>query len=805
MPAFWLLFLGMGVVYKAEDTRLKRTVALKFLSSEYLGSQEERARFLHEAQAAAALDHPNICTVHQVDEVEGHTFIVMSLIEGPSLRERIKAGPLEVREAIRIALEVGAGLEAAHEKGIVHRDIKSANILLSPKGEAKITDFGIAKSGALTTAENGLALGTATHMSPEQTRGESVDTRTDIWSLGVVLYEMITGRPPFVGDYEQAVVYSILNQDPEPLPSLRPGAPDDLDRIVRKALAKQPEDRYLTVGQMLADLRSVTAMAGDQPSRPPRGRFWRDTRVLTYAALAILMAVLLTQAHVFWPRPPEGIDSLAVLPLENLSGDPEQEYIADGMTEALIAELSKIEALRVISRTSVMQYKNAAKSLPAIARELNVDAIVEGSALQAGDRIRITAQLIEAKTDRHLWAESYERDIRDVLALQADVARAIAERIRITLTPEESRGLAHAAAVDPEAHEAVLRGRFHLNKLSAGSAREAISHFEQAIQRDPDYALAYAGLAEAYDVLASMGAIPPDEGWPRVRAEATKALRLDENLAVAHALIADVKFIYEWDWKGAEAEYRRAIELHPGSAAAHDWYALLLTAMGRHEEAIREARRALELDPISIGANLNAGSVLYMARRYGEAVRQLNDTLALDPGAILAHGLLLDLYLAYPQIALLGARQYDPEIEDAVHSADLQTDPPETRSHAAEARLQKLITDEAIARFERVAADAGPTATLRLVRTYASSGRTREARALLDEFLAEADTSYISPVDLAITYAAFQDRDRVFQWLERACENRAMGVAFLAVHPRWDPYRDDPRFGALIQKLGIET
>ncbi len=480
---------GMGVVYKAKHLKLDSFVALKFLPPQLVTQKAAKKRFIHEAKAASSLEHPNICAVHDIDETpDGRMFIVMPYYEGETLQEKVERGPLEFDEAIHIASQVASGLARAHEKGIVHRDVKSANILIANDGHVRILDFGLAKLAKQTRlTKTGTTVGTVMYMSPEQAKGDDVDRRSDIWSLGVMLYEMLTGHLPFRGEIEQAVIYSILNEEPEPITTARREVPLQLEALVEKALAKTPEKRYQQMEELLADLeiqREELAL-GIKPRRFIKLRRLRRKRWFRYGAMVSVFVILMATGMQFFGGRNMAIHSIAVLPLENLSGDPEQEYFADGMTDALIADLAQIGALRVISRTSVMQYKGGVrKPLPEIARELNVDAIIEGSVFREGDRVRITAQLIHAQTDRHLWADSYVREFVDILTLHSEVARAIAREVKARVTPEEETRLARTRPVDPEAYELYLRGRaFAQQKWSVEAFEKSFEYLGRAIER----------------------------------------------------------------------------------------------------------------------------------------------------------------------------------------------------------------------------------------------------------------------------------------------------------------------------------
>jgi len=771
---------GMGVVYKAEDTRLKRIVALKFLPPSMLVSEAEKTRFIHEAQAAAALNHPNICTIYEIDEVEGQSFIAMEFIEGQSLKEKIASGPAiplinvdgkagQVANVIDIAIQIGEGLLAAHEKGITHRDIKPANVMITNKGQAKIMDFGLAKLAGQKTrlTQTGMTVGTLAYMSPEQLQGIDADHRSDIWALGVVLYEILTGKLPFQGEYEAAMVYSILNEDPPPMISLRAGVPMELERIVNKAMAKNAKERYQHLDEILVDLRSLQTdfASGAAKQRLTAAKFSKKKRFYLYGGVATLLIFLIGIILFRWAREtyPKH-DSIAVLPLDNLSGDPEQEYFADGMTEALITDLAQISALKVISRTSVMQYKGAKKPLPEIANELKVDVVLEGSVQCFGERVKITAQLIEAATDRHLWAKSYERELRDILALQNEVARAVADEIKVKLTPQAQARLTSMRQVNPEAHEAYLKGRYFRNKRTKEGLMKSIEYFEQAIKKDPAYAPAYAGLADSYSVLWGLGYLPPKEAYPKVRAAAMKALEIDSTLAEAHTTLASLSDYYDWDWVAAERGYRHAIALNPSYATAHHWYAYYLMAMGRIQESLAETKRAQELDPLSLIINAALGERLYYARQHDQAMEQCQKTVELDSNFHLAHSY---LGLAYEQ---------------------------------------KGMYKEAIAEFQKaiILSRGSSESVANLGYAYAISGQRGEAQKILDELNVPSKQRYVSPFDIAIIYTGLGEKDRAFEWLEKSYEERSGRLMYLKVKPSFDPLRADPRFTALLKKVGLE-
>ena len=768
---------GMGIVYRAHDERLNRDVALKVLRSGLLADESTRKRFREEALNLSRLNHPNIETVYDFDSQDGVDFLVMEFVAGSSLAEEIAAGPAAEDKVIRIGNQIAEGLSAAHQDGIVHCDLKPDNVRLMPDRRAKILDFGLSQflrssrpspANERETVSELQVGGTLPYMAPEQVRGQWPDARVDVYALGAVLYEMSTGRRPFPEKDAPELMISILQHAPVQPRLLNTRMSAELERVILKCLEKDPEQRYQSAKEVAIDLQRLgshgAADHGVVEVQRPRRRW-----MLGLLAAAVVIALLFLalpfsglRDRLLGRSDQKHIDSIAVLPLVNLSGNPAEDYFADGMTEALITQLAQIGSFRVVSRTSVMRYKGSDKPLPEIAKELHVNGIVEGSVQRAGDRVKVTAQLIDAPADQHLWASSYDRDLHNVLELESEVAAAIAGEINAKLTAQAQDRLARARPVNPEAHEAYLRGLYKLNEAQNAPAgddlfKEAIQYFQQAIQIDPNYAEAYAALARAYHWLGSLG---HDEYFPLSKAAATKALQLDDSLADAHTALAFVGFVYDWNWALAEKEFRRAIELNPNYFEAYSGYALYLQARGRLEEAIRESQKALELAPFELTTQLNLGAIYECDRQYDRALEALRNVAELSPQDPFSRATMAEVYVRKNQ--------------------------PQLAQEQARTSIQLSNNDDAY--------------VASAVWVFAATGKKDEARRMLEQLKKSPSAD---PYLLATAYGALGDKDAAFRSLDEAYAKRNSSLVDIGCEPAFEDLHSDPRYQALQRRMGL--
>ncbi len=759
---------GMGIVYKAEDLKLKRSVALKFLPPHLMDSPELKERFLVEAQAAAALSHSNICVIYEIGESGEHPYIAMEFVEGETLRDKIKKGPLKPEEAVDIVSQVAVGLGEAHGKGIIHRDIKSANIMVTAKGQAKVMDFGLAKlQGGSSLTRSQTTLGTVAYMSPEQARGGELDQRTDIWSLGVVLYEMLIGRLPFRGDHDQTVIYSILHQEPESLIKARPGLDPGLGQIVWKALSKKPADRYQTMEELREDLAAMAE--GFKPFRAKRRAvrkiFGLNVKYLLPIALAVILVLVGLNIggirdRIFGPSAaPARTIRMAVLPFANLTGDPEQEYLNDGITQEMITQLGCLhpQSLSVIARTSVMRYKKSDTPVDQIGRELGVEYVLEGSARREANLVRITAELIQVRDQTQLWADTYEHDLSGFRGVQSEVAHSVAKALALKLLPAEQTRLASARTVNSEVYAAYLKGMFYVSQNNPESFEKGMRYLHQAVAIDPAEPLAYAGLAEGYITLGHGGAEQLD-AFPRARAAAEQALKLDPEMAEAIGVLADVALYYEWDWVKAEKLFKRALELNPSLAMTHYHYAWYLVIFDRLDEAIVEHKLARDLDPLRALNTGWLGALYNFAGRYNEAIVEAKKAIDLDP----------DVWPSYQVLRI--------------------------------AYSEKGMHQEAIAAAERLVELNPMRGYAHLTMAYALAGQREKALAISSKF--ERNTRSFNHIGQA--YLMLGDKEAALQELEDAYKAHQTTLPWIRAHGYgWDSMHDDPRFQELLRKMNL--
>ena len=726
---------GMGIVYKAEDTKLRRYVALKFLPSELTRDKPAKTRFIQEAQTAANLNHPHICTIHEADESDDQTFIAMEFIEGQTLKDMIETGPLEVDEAVAIASQVAEGLKEAHESGIIHRDIKPANIMLTKKGQAKIMDFGLAKlEWAADLTKTATILGTVAYMSPEQARGEKVDLRTDIWSLGCVFYEMLTGQRPFKSDQDQAAIYAILNESPQPLTNLRKELPKELVHTINKCLEKDPDKRYQKASEIVADLSSLRKKLKSE---------WIEK------------------------QPAEKKPSIAVLPFVDMSPQKDQEYFCDGIAEELINALTHIKDLRVVARTSAFAFRGEKTDVREIGNKLNVSAVLEGSIRKAGNRIRVTTQLINVEDGYHLWSEKFDREMDDIFAIQDEISLAIVDHLKVKLIAREKADIEKCPTDDPEAYNLYLKGRHFGWQPYQDSFDKSLDYYRKAIDRDPTFALAYIGIGIAYIGLSALSLCPPADVLPKAKAALKKAQELDDSLAEVHFLAAGLAYWYDFDWKETEKCFQKTFELNPGSAEAHSQYAWFLLAMNRFDESIEEIKLAQKLDPLwpfyyamSVGLHRIVG-------KYDEAIREFHRAIELDPNIGLAYFHLGCVYLDKGMM------------EEAMST------------------LEKSI--------ELVTGSGWAETKLGVI--HVMQGEKEKASQILNELIERKKNTYVESFSIACLCSHLGHTDKAFEYLDLAYEERDTLMPYLNVIPVYDLSKEvyaDPRYKKLLKKMNLK-
>jgi serine/threonine-protein kinase len=744
----------MGEVYLAEDTKLDRKVALKILPFEFAEDAERMNRFVLEAKSASALNHPNILTIHEIGESKGTHFIATEFIDGEMLRDRLQNKELPIEEALDVAVQIASALAAAHEAGITHRDIKPENIMIRRDGLVKVLDFGIAKhrvSGGLEIdsegetriqfqTKAGKIMGTTAYMSPEQTRGKETDARTDIWSFGCILYEMLTRRQAFHGETTADVLANIIYREPESIFTHREDTPDDLERIITKTLSKNKDERYQSTKELFNDLKQL------------------QTQMLVDAVLIRNPEVrnIIQSSAV--------LNSIAVLPFANISAEKDNEYFSEGLTEEIIMNLSKMHMLRVVPRGSTMHYVKEGKTYKQAAEELGVRYLLDGGVRRHGKDLRITAQLIDTGNDSYLWSETYRGTLQDIFEIQEKVATEIVGALQVRLSPDEKHNLKKRFTENTEAYQLYLQGRFFWNKRSQEGIKTAIKYFEKAIEKDEQYALAWAGIADSYGLLGEYGNIQRKELFPKAEAAVKKALEIDDELAEVHTSLASLLMLNKWDWVNSEKEFKLALELNPNYATTHHWYSQWFLAMGRLEEALDMISRATELDPVSQAILKDKGLVLYFKRRYDDAIEMARKTLELDSNYSAAHRLL--------SLSYQGKGQFDDAIEENRKWGNLTGNQIDTN--------------------------------ISLAQLYAVSGNPEEAKQLVKAVEEEKHTVSNVNRGLALVYAALGEDDTTFKLLEKSYNMREEALLNLKVDPKLDRLASDPRFIALLKKIGVE-
>jgi serine/threonine-protein kinase len=770
---------GMGVVYKAQDTRLDRVLALKFLPEKMARDPQALERFRREARSASALNHPGICTIYDIGEQDGHPFIAMEFIDGETLRSRIGGKPLRLDEILNLGIQIADALDAAHAQGIIHRDIKPANIFITKRGQAKVLDFGLAKfvskgvangeaeSGGESSASTsivGMISGTPSYMSPEQIRGDDLDARTDVFSLGLLLYEMATGRQAFGGGTGGAVIEAVLTRPPASARSINADIPARLEEIIDEALRKDRGERYQSAAEIRADLErlrretesSQTAAATvDDPNLSSTGK--RKVRTSNPQTSATLTGMIRRE------RASKIITSLAVLPFENTSRDPEYEYLSDGIAGSLINSLATVPKLRVMAQSTVFRYKGREIDPLAVGRDLNVRAVLTGRMMQSGGSLRIGAELVDVATGSQLWGAQYDRKSGDIFTIQDEISNEISGKLRLQLTRAEKKKLTHRHTEDPEAYRLYLQGRHHWNRWTEDGFYKAIEYFQKAVERDPRYALAHTGIAESYVLLGWNSYLPPVDAFPKAKVAALTALQFDPELGDAHTPMAAVHWLYDWNWQEARKEFRRSLELNPTYPTGNHWHAEFLMTMGQQIKAIARMKESRELDPLSLIINVAIAWANYMARRYDDALEQLLKTVELDPNYPVTYWI---LGLVYRKIG-----RYDAAIRDGEKGVNLSGGSPLLRAALAQ--------------------------------TYAEAGNANEARRVLDELAALALQKYVAPHFFAGIHIALGENDKAIEYLEKSFEEHCHWLIYLHLDPSMDGLRDDARFRDLLRRVGL--